>query len=67
MSRYQDSQHRLTQARKAGLNAREINSALSAQTTTDAGTETDVNGFTWTIDERGHRTCKPAEDDAPAH
>ncbi|MGL4555737.1 MAG: hypothetical protein ACRC33_31605 [Gemmataceae bacterium] len=63
MSRHQDSQHRLTQARKAGLNAREINSALSAQpATADAASDTDANGFVWSIDENGHRTCKPAND-----
>ena len=62
MTRHNDYQHQLDQARKAGLNAREINSALTGQPASgDTPVHADANGFVWTIDERGHRTCKPAD------
>ena len=64
MSRPHDYQHQLNQARKAGLNAREIISAQAGQPPTgDAPTQPDANGVISPVDERGHRTCKSADED----
>ena len=63
MSRHHDYQRQLNLARKAGLNAREINLAQAGRpAAAEPPAQTDTNGFAWGIDERGNRTCKP--DDA---
>lgn len=65
MLRPHNYQHQLNQARKAGLNAREINSAQAGQPPVEnRSTQTDANGFVWFIDERGHRTCRVGDEPA---
>jgi DNA-binding transcriptional MerR regulator len=59
MYRASDYQRLLDRARKAGLSAREINSAMSGQPAGEDRTQADANGFVWMIDARGHRTLTP--------
>lgn len=57
----------LSRGRKAGLTARELNSALSmrpVQGHEQQPGHTDCNGFLTGIDARGHRTARPADDAA---
>jgi len=54
-----DYLHQLDQARKAGLSAREINSAQSGQPAEMERGPADANGTVWKIDERGQRICTP--------
>ncbi|MFQ3592171.1 MAG: hypothetical protein SNJ82_03160 [Gemmataceae bacterium] len=54
-----DYQHQLDQARKAGLSAREINSAQSGQPAATERYAADANGTVWSVDARGQRICTP--------
>jgi hypothetical protein len=51
----------LNQGRKAGLNTRELNSALTGRAAGegDVSGRPDSNGFIWVIDERGNLVCQP--------
>jgi hypothetical protein len=53
----------LNRGRKAGLNTRELSSALAGQPVTGADGspgQPDCNGSIWTIDEHGHRVYRMA-------
>lgn len=64
MTRRHDHQQNLNRGRKAGLSAQEINSALGSQPGGgEPSDQPDCNGFIWYIDERGHRVCKPADEE----
>lgn len=49
----------LSQGRKAGLNARELNSAMAGRGPAADG-RPDSNGFVWVPDENGRLVCRPA-------
>jgi hypothetical protein len=54
----------LSRGRKAGLSARELNSALSVRPVMgdeQLPGQSDCNGYVSGIDARGHRTLRPAE------
>jgi len=54
-------ERKLSQGRKAGLNARELNSALAGRAPAGDG-RPDSNGFVWILDERGQIVCRPLSD-----
>ena len=65
MSRHTDYQTLINRARKAGLNARELYSALASQPeeTTDAGVgQADCNGYVAGHNAKGQREFRPASD-----
>jgi hypothetical protein len=51
----------LNQGRKAGLNARELNAALSANAPAQDG-RPDSNGYVWVMDENGRLVFRPAQE-----
>jgi hypothetical protein len=57
MYQRRDFQRQLDQARKAGLSAREINSAQSGQPAAVEPPTGDANGTIWGVDARGQRIC----------
>ena len=57
MHHRRDFQRQLDQARKAGLSAREINSAQSGQPAAVEPSTGDANGTVWGVDARGQRIC----------
>lgn len=64
MNHRSNHQSLLNRGRKAGLNTRELNSALAGQPVTQGDQTTsqpDCNGSVWTIDENGHRVLQKTE------
>jgi hypothetical protein len=51
----------INQGRKAGLNAHEMNAALSGRAPASDG-RPDSNGYVWVMDEHGRMVFRPAEE-----
>jgi hypothetical protein len=62
-------QSMLSRGRKAGLNTRELNSALAGQPVSGdehGPGQPDCNGSVWTINEHGQRVYRAAAEEPPA-
>jgi hypothetical protein len=63
MSRITDYQTLLNRGRKAGLNTRELYSAMASRPCEGSDVapgQADANGYVCTINEHGHRVYRPA-------
>ncbi len=56
-----DYERLLNQGRKAGLNANELNSALSGSAPSTDG-RPDSNGYVWVMDENGRLVFRPLDE-----